>query len=322
MSRYMNHLVHTLCLCTFLIDPCLSFASWLVERGPSCWVDLRDPSEVIMNAMIVPAEKSSNTNVSMRILDTNTRKEVSLENVNGKNVIYLPTEKIRLQYTLQLIVPPDLKDLQYVMDMQMHPEADEDEIEMEDKKESDTMLNADFTSSRRGCKNKRAYGRRGDEGLDFQIEVAPIDPIISLDGVEEQWVEVVTGWACGHEAVTLTQPIYFKFRQKNEQSGEDLVKGETEEEFVARKQESFRKITESRENNIEAEQLKSKAKKRMPPVSTVRKFRAFYEDNSAMLSFSFASYLQGSAFMIVFSLVLIKLSLTLSSRHDKGKREL
>jgi len=233
-----------LAILTFLLQlqPSFQFASWFVERQSSCWVLLRDTTEVVMNNFIVSHEQSSHPSVFIELFDqdsnliiTEADTEDGMGGINtntntNKNtntrVVYIEdftaditsnfgqeqknwsrefTAKINLQGT-------DLKDVQYVMDLKVSPDLDDEIMHKETGEEA--RIQAKFLSSSAGCNGYRAHGRSNSNanGLKFQLGVP--SSIFKLNNVEEHTVDLVAGWATGHEAVTLTQSIVFRTRPK------------------------------------------------------------------------------------------------------------
>lgn len=131
-----------------------SFASWFME-GRSCWTELRDPTEIIMNNFITPYEKSPyddsqvyievwewdekmNRVSDMVVLRDEQDDDDSIDSKNGKKIIYLHPDKgnveegdaadgsdekfIRFHFLLKFIVTvEELKSYQYVMDAKPLP---------------------------------------------------------------------------------------------------------------------------------------------------------------------------------------------------------
>lgn len=227
------------------------FSSWFISPQ-SCWVDLRDTKEeVIMNNLIVPVNESSYADhvqiEVFEVYDSTTDSEVSekvLHPVNvvveqsGKRVVYIDilqhgeectqirsssmedeAEVITIEYVLKLNVKEEarLYDLQYVMDAKLLPESEKDDDNVDGKNDYDEeskfqppKIKAHF-NHRSGCNNLRGYGKEGDNGLALKIQV-PSSIYDYPDLVDSNMVDVVAGWACGHEAVTLTYNIEFRLR--------------------------------------------------------------------------------------------------------------
>jgi hypothetical protein len=228
------------------------FSSWFISPQ-SCWVDLRDTKEeVIMNNFIVPVNESSHADdVQIEVFEVydsadSKGSEETLRPVDiiveqsGKRVVYIDNlqhgkeckqrssismedddEKITIEYVLKLNVKEEAKlyDLQYVMDAKSLPESEEEDdntdVEIDNDEEShlQPQIIAQF-NRRNGCDNMRGYGKEGDNGLTLKIQV-PSSIYDNPDLIDSNIVDVVAGWACGHEAVTLTYNIEFRPRINN-----------------------------------------------------------------------------------------------------------
>lgn len=203
----ISHPFHILFISILLsiLQPAQSFASWFVERQSSCWIQLRDTkSEVVMNSFIVSHQESSHPNVKMQAYDTDTKELVPMDD----NKIYIDSTSstIHKKYTIVFNQDDDLKDLQYVMDIQVSPELDDDVIQKLTGEEA--RIQARFLSPTKGCTgDSRAHGRGHDDGLVMEIVIP--ESVFALDDLEQNSVDLVAGWACGHEPVTLTQNIVF-----------------------------------------------------------------------------------------------------------------
>ncbi len=206
-----------------ILQPVNGYASWFVERSSSCWVALRDPSEVIMNNKIVPYEQSSTPNVKVELYEKDSGTLMDLQNVDGKNTIYIDDftkqsdfgqdEKWSQTYIVKLNYDAhreELHDLQYVMDIKVFPELDDDQLDKLDG--SETRIQAEFTSGITGCHNYRASGRGNDDGLELKITIPSSVFQLNEANIADHKADVVAGYACGHEAVVLTQSIIFKPR--------------------------------------------------------------------------------------------------------------
>jgi len=184
------------------------FASWLVDREVACYTIIRDPTEIIMNYPIKLVEKSDYPNdVYIEVLDIHSQEPVEVNVVDGRRLVYVEetlNDDQDKKYLLKLIAHPNLKDLQYVMDIVVLPERDEDE---EEKKDDGDRMAGKFTGGTTGCGDSRAHGRVKDGGLELEVNIP--SSLFSVKGSMENAVEVVAAWACGHEAITLTHPILF-----------------------------------------------------------------------------------------------------------------
>lgn len=236
-----------------LLKPSHPFASWFVDRKSSCWIDIRDPTEVVMNHFIVPFAQSSHPNdVSIQVYQYPNNKHIDSGNGgdNQEDVLSLLTESstlslssepqtvymmdtgvynnkeeeeennndVILEYFVKLkVADPDLKDLQYVFDVKVTPEEEEEEVTRENPHSNGDRIRAKFLSPSNysGCGDTRIHGRANDSyktGAKLQI-IIPFSIFANLkkhDIQHEHSVDLVAGWACGHEAVTLTQSIVFR----------------------------------------------------------------------------------------------------------------
>ena len=239
--------------CLLHLQPSFQFASWFVERQSSCWVALRDTTEVVMNNFIVAHDQSSHPSVSIDLYDQeDNTKPIITESVtvtdgsdsgSGSSpilVVYIPDFTADLQasdfgqeqiwtreFTAKLnLNGADLHDVQYVMDIKVSPELDDDVLQKLTGQEA--RIQARFISSSKGCNDYRAHGRSNakDAGVKFQLVVP--SSVFKLSNAADNSVDLVAGWATGHEAVTLTQSIVFRTRPK----GKDAS---TEQEAVPNK---------------------------------------------------------------------------------------
>lgn len=189
------------------------FASWFVERSSSCYINVRDTSEVVMNSFIVPFEQTLHPEIFIEIYDSSNNL-IRPDNIDGKKTVY--QELISETYTLKLVTAgADVPDLQYIMDVKIDPELNDDQIQNLDGTED--RFQAKFLSSVKGCHDYRASGRKGDKGLKLNVVLPPSvsDSSISIDGHS---VDVVAAWACGHEAITLTESIRVLPKRKGNSS--------------------------------------------------------------------------------------------------------
>jgi hypothetical protein len=152
------------------------FAAWL-----KCYVDLQDDSEVIMNNRIVRSENAEH------IVTIQVRPEGDLSMNAWTDQLVYPAADGGGATTIhaKLAVPTELRrrDVQYVMEV--------------------VSGNAKFLSPVM-CGGKRAHGGHYNDPVVLQIE-----------GTSEH-VELVAGFATGHEAVTLTNTLRLMRRSSNE----------------------------------------------------------------------------------------------------------
>jgi hypothetical protein len=178
------------------------FAAWFVERSSSCYINVRDSSEVVMNNFIIPFEQTLHPEIFIEIYDSSNRI-VHPGIINGKKTIF-QDEKSET-YTLKLnTAGVDVQDLQYIMDVKIDPELDDDQIQKLNGKED--RFQAKFLSPVKGCHDYRASGRNRDKGLKLNV-VLPPSVYDSSKSLDEHSIDIVAAWACGHEAITLTESI-------------------------------------------------------------------------------------------------------------------
>ena len=223
--------------------PTQSFSSWFISPR-SCWVDLRDTEEIIMNNEITPVTESIhgddvNIEVFQRSKDGLQLNPVEVlvvdigRDLGKKRIVYLDNdvtqgevcpsgngsndeEDMSFDYVLKLKINEDAKlfDLQYVMDAKIFPENDEEKDVDSNRNErhQDILMKAEFIE-RSGCNGMRGYGKKGDDGLALQIKMP--SSYFAFSNIHEHGVEIIAGWACGHETVTLTNAIEFRPRKSD-----------------------------------------------------------------------------------------------------------
>lgn len=320
-----------------------------VGSSNACWVDLRDTeTEVIMNNLIKPASDSPHgDDVSIELYDETTMSPIEIKKVGDKRIVYIEDftknsqdEKVVLSFLLKLNVKdiPELGDLQYVMDAKVFPELDEDELDKLDGTES--RMTAEFTHSR-GCRNWRAHGRKGDRGLSFNIGIPA--SLFSQSDIKEHSIDVVAGWACGHEAVTLTESIEFRPFINDDQPELDKIPDVEEfDQDLPVKQEitGADMATEEEEGDDDETSVKSAALRRRKKTEIVheiherknhhgkhhhlnlQKFNKMYQGSRfGKSSFSSSSYVKGVLAFVVLGIVVIKVCLSMGKK-GKGRREL
>ena len=196
------------CAAVLLPQSVDGFAAWLTE-GAHCYTDL-EPPEIIMNAAVVPYEKSSHKGIKLQVYSVGGDGKEGMLMVPTKmsNEMFYELEGPQAEYVLKLHIPPEdlsaLGDLQYVVDVSPSSPAT-------------------FRGPNVGCDRRRSHGRLKDEAgvrlkIDFDGEAAD-----EVDAADE--VVVWAGWATGHEAVQLTDAVVFrqKRKEKNNSSKKDTV---------------------------------------------------------------------------------------------------
>lgn len=138
-----------------------------------------------------------------------------MEDFTTTNSEFGQDQKWTAEYLVKLKIDADLKDLQYVMDLKVAPELDDDEL---DKLTGDeARMQARFTSVNKGCRDWRSHGRGNDDGL--TLEIAVPSSVFDLENVSDHSVDLVAVWACGHEAIQLTHSIAFVPKRKKTGTG-------------------------------------------------------------------------------------------------------
>ena len=202
------HLALLACAAVLLLLPVRSvdgFAAWLAE-GAHCYTDLM-PGEVIMNAAVIPYSESTHKGIALQVhsaTEGGRIMEPTRRIHSDGDYSYYEQEGPRAEYMVKLHIPESDSsslggDLQYVVDVSGSSPAT-------------------FWGGKRGCANRRAYGKPKVDAvrlrIDFDGEAAD-----EVDPGEE--VVVWAGWATGHEAVQLTESVVF--RQKRKGDNKDTV---------------------------------------------------------------------------------------------------
>jgi len=209
-----------LLLCLSLPTATHSFASFFVDRSSACFLNLRDPQEVIMNAYLVQPEASpfSNSTLFVQVTPKNEEAPDTIANTKTvQSVFELDSTQPLAEYTVTLIYPQsELADLQYVVDVATLTLNADSSTEEEEKPKS---LQASFLPTRKsGCHNTRVYGR-GKDHETFTLQISTTD--IHVHTRPEEYIHLVAAWATGHEAVKLTSPIYFIPKSSSSSEGEE-----------------------------------------------------------------------------------------------------
>jgi len=204
-----------------LASPSQQYASWLIESS-SCHVELRDTTEVIMNAYIKPSPPTpiveDDTSVFIQVFNLETKREVHVNTTiinqdDGilRRIIYFDVDSTverltNIKYSLKLIASSHFQGLQYVMDAITTPPDLMDTTETTSVMAQQRIRGKFMRSPVVGCSGSRTYGRLGDEGHTFKLLIPPSAVVRENP---ERGVDVVAGWALGKEAVTLTNSIVF-----------------------------------------------------------------------------------------------------------------
>jgi len=231
------HAILSLVLIFLNVAPTHTFASWFMA---ACLTDLWDPSEIIMGHHIVPFNESTHKDdVYLQVFDLDNDEVIpilSSDNSNGssnlvgigggkkvidlrkRSFVELEDGSTRYRFFLKVTIDSSLhlKDLQYVIDSKvitnsLHEKGDHD---VEPSLDGNNVISKGNVSSdaiprflnrKNGCKGRRGYGVMEDSGLKFELTI----PRFHHDKADNKGVQILGGWACGREAVKLTEPLYF-----------------------------------------------------------------------------------------------------------------
>jgi hypothetical protein len=223
--------------------PSHSFASWFMA---ACLTDLWDPSEAMMGHHIVPFDESPYKDVvHLQVYDPHTKEEIPIESTtckdcgplvsieDGKKVIELRKRSFeqledgsaRYKFLIKFVVDStELNDLQYVIDSKtiitsLRDEGDDDAVDEDEIIDEGKILVEAIPrfprKNKNGCNARRAYGKIEDPGLQFEVIIpAPALHKLRHDG-PDIGIQMLGGWACGREAVKLTEPLYFILSSKD-----------------------------------------------------------------------------------------------------------
>ena len=168
-----------------------AFAAWL-----KCYVDLLDADEIIMNQQVIPASQALHPGVEIEV-----KRAQDDDDDWGPSLTYPANAKTLVTARLKVPAPLSKLDVQYVMDT----------ISTATNGSSSSNDNDDV-----GAKFQQAVceGRRGHASH----HTTPL--VLEIDGTTET-VQLVAGYAAGHEAVTLTPALVLqRQRREEEEEGE------------------------------------------------------------------------------------------------------
>ena len=189
-----------------------AYAAWFVDRRISCLTELK-PNEIVMNNKIVHHLESRAPSVHLDVAPLESNRPFS-------------------EYSVKFVVPHDaqLNDVQYVIELSNPDDPGASE------------LPAKFTSAPTngglGCDFTRAHGRA-------RMEDSPA--IVTFnDGIKDgARIEVLAGWATGHEAVELTDSVVIVsghgvdnnqnhdgYEEFDDYLYDDMIEAELEEEDI------------------------------------------------------------------------------------------
>jgi hypothetical protein len=177
-------MILSLLFVVLLIDQCQyvsGFAAWL-----KCYVDITDTEEIVMNYHILPSSEAVHEGVQIEV------KGVDDDHWVTDNFMYDPTRTLKIMARLQ--VPPSLSemDVQYVMEIIP--------LDDEEPKSATENENVKFVRPADVCKGRRGHATHHTESVVLEIQATTAVTIPTA-------VRLVAGYATGHEAVTLTEPI-------------------------------------------------------------------------------------------------------------------
>lgn len=180
MNRFLFFFTALIVLCTQVSG----FAAWL-----KCYVDITDPDEIIMNHLIVPSSGAHHEGVQIEV------KYADDDHWVTESFTYDPTRASQIMARLK--VPPVLAevDVQYVMDIVTEGEYNSN--------------GAKFTRPANVCDGRRGSATHYSDSLVLEIPAV-------LDALPEP-IRLVAGYATGHEAVTLTEPMLLQPRSTEEE---------------------------------------------------------------------------------------------------------
>ena len=238
------------------VAPSHTFASWFMA---ACLTDLWDPSEVMMGHYIIPFNESPHKDaVNLQVFDPDTMEEIPIEsydnlNASDSNIVgivggdkkvidlrkrsFVELEDGSTSYRFLLKFTAEsslqLKDLQYVIDSKVIANSfhEEEYHDVEPNLLDDGIIGKDnvsidaiprFSAYKNGCDGRRGYGIAEDSGLKFEVTI-PSSSLIKFRREKAViGVQIVGGWACGREAVKLTEPLYFILSGDNDEASSSL----------------------------------------------------------------------------------------------------
>jgi len=170
--------VTALLLISMQIQNVNAFAAWFVDRKVSCFTNLT-PNEIIMNNAVLSHTQSREPSIHIDVTPLRTEQNTASPNS---------------EYIVKFIIPDETKkrvpDLQFVLEISGGGTSDPP---------------AKFTTAPPnggiGCDDKRTHGKSTNN----KFEAAIIT--INSNAVSGSKLEVIGGWAVGHESVTLTDKI-------------------------------------------------------------------------------------------------------------------
>lgn len=223
----------------FVLPTTNAFAAWFVDRRVSCMTDLAT-NEIIMNNGVLPHSASREPSIRLEVSPL------------GRDDNAEPNS----EYVVKFILPDDAKsrmiDVQYVLELVGGSLSE--------------VPPAKFTTAPPGggigCEGRRSHGKAGDDAVAIFT--------INEDAVKGANLEIVAGWATGHESVTLTEKVALVIGQgvASNKAGEygvvtddelddaledDETEAELEEAFLEEEREDLEnEIEEAEEDAVEA----------------------------------------------------------------------
>ena len=177
------------------------FAAWFVDRKVSCYTTNLAANEIIMNNAVIPYSDSLEPNIYLNVSPINNENEIDATNANNANKKNAGPNS---EYVVKFVVPEkndkSLADLQYVLELVNGAGKDDT------KDDGGDNVAAKFTSAHPGgggigCEGKRSHGKVNGQYVSAAIFT------INSNANDGDTIEIVGGWATGHEAVTLTEKV-------------------------------------------------------------------------------------------------------------------
>mmetsp|Transcript_13547 Transcript_13547/g.29449 ORF Transcript_13547/g.29449 Transcript_13547/m.29449 type:complete len:525 (-) Transcript_13547:235-1809(-) len=225
-------------LVVVILASCLSlptanaFAAWFVDRRASCFTDLA-VNEIIMNNGVLPHSSSREPGIRLGVSPL------------GKDDNAAPNS----EYVVKFILPEDARarmaDVQYVLEL----------VGSDSESDPPAKFTTAPPSGGIGCEGKRSHGKAA--GKDDSAAIFTINE----NAVKGARLEIVAGWATGHESVTLTEKVVLVVGQgvAGNEAGDadadddaledDEAEAELEETFIEEEREDLENEIESAEED-------------------------------------------------------------------------
>jgi len=178
-----------------------AFAAWL-----KCYVDLLDADEIIMNQMIIPASQALHEGVEIEV--KRAAQDDDDDDDWGPSLTYPANAKTLVMARLKVPPPLSKLDVQYVMDTISTATNGSSSSVNDDNNDDDSDVGARFQQA--VCEGRRAHASHYATPL-----------VLEIDGTTEN-VQLVAGYAAGHEAVTLTPALVLQRQRQDDDEEEEL----------------------------------------------------------------------------------------------------